>query len=269
MHFDPRLPLVVDRFVLEGLEVEGSVEFAIDAGEDVQIEGGGDALGVVIGGKQHVERFVEIRADEESGVVAEQATRGAQEKHGLGAGEVADGRSGENPTRKVAGQRQLQPVEVVKAAEDGMNVKPGKGAGDAPCGRVERGGGDLDWDVSGGCSREPKRSSVLRLEPEPNSTTAAPSGHQFADLWPASLEKGDLGARRIVFGERRDLLEQFGAARIVEKAAGQALLAVPTAHDRTSLRKSSTARTRNSGNWTICPIVMRRPPRRKPMNCQR
>ena len=49
VHLDAALARIVDRLVLEGAEVEGAGQLAVDAGQQVEVEGGGDALRVVVG----------------------------------------------------------------------------------------------------------------------------------------------------------------------------------------------------------------------------
>ena len=49
---DPSGDLVVDRLMGEAGEVERAAELAVDPGEQIEIEGGGYALAVVIGGQQ-------------------------------------------------------------------------------------------------------------------------------------------------------------------------------------------------------------------------
>src|SRR5207249_4921043 len=50
VHLDPAFVLGVDRTVREAIEVERRIELAIDALQDVLVESGGDAAGVVVGG---------------------------------------------------------------------------------------------------------------------------------------------------------------------------------------------------------------------------
>ena len=64
MHFDSRLALVVAGFVGELRKLEVAVEFAIDAREQIQVEGRGDADGIVIGAEKLGARLDEIRAEQ-------------------------------------------------------------------------------------------------------------------------------------------------------------------------------------------------------------
>src|ERR1700733_9844442 len=50
MHFDPALVLVIDRTVAETCEIEVTIQLAIDADQQVQIEGCGDVGRIVVDG---------------------------------------------------------------------------------------------------------------------------------------------------------------------------------------------------------------------------
>ena len=54
VHFDAVALTVVEGVMLEGFEVEGAAQFAIDAGQQIEIEFGGDAGLVVVGGVENI-----------------------------------------------------------------------------------------------------------------------------------------------------------------------------------------------------------------------
>ena len=62
------------------------------------------------------------------------------------------------------------------------------------------------------------RKGVLVAEPAPNSTTAAPRGMREAMSGMTCFEQRRFGARRIVSGQPRDLVEQLRPAQVVEPA---------------------------------------------------
>ena len=72
MHFNPFIGGVVQGSVDELIEVEVSVEFAIDCMQDVAIERGCDPLSVVVGGFQQTRVFPPIDAEQESAVASAQ-----------------------------------------------------------------------------------------------------------------------------------------------------------------------------------------------------
>ena len=75
VHFDARQDVVPARFMAEGVDRDVAVELAVDALEQVEVELGGDALGIVIGGDQPLDRLDPVHADQELGAGAEQARK--------------------------------------------------------------------------------------------------------------------------------------------------------------------------------------------------
>ena len=56
MHLDPAQRIVPDRAVAEGLDRDVAVQLGVDPVEEVEVERGGDAGGIVIGAQQHRRR---------------------------------------------------------------------------------------------------------------------------------------------------------------------------------------------------------------------
>jgi hypothetical protein len=54
------------------VEVEVGRELAVDAGEEVEVEGRGDAAGVVVGALEHGGVLAQVDADEQAAVVADE-----------------------------------------------------------------------------------------------------------------------------------------------------------------------------------------------------
>src|SRR5947209_4477922 len=90
MHLDPALALVVERDVAEGAHMEVGLKLAVDARQKVQVEGGGDAERIVVGGFEDGGVFLQVRADEQPVARAEHTAHAAQEVARLPAVEVAD-----------------------------------------------------------------------------------------------------------------------------------------------------------------------------------
>ena len=99
MHFDAVPFGIVEGVVLEGGKIEIGAEFAIDAHQQIEIELGGDALGIVIGAIKNVGRLVQIDADDQHRPGAEDAAGVAQEGARLMRLEIADGRAGKKARR--------------------------------------------------------------------------------------------------------------------------------------------------------------------------
>ena len=63
MHLDARQIVVPARFVGKGIGGHGSAEFAVDPGDEVQVERRGDAGGIVIGGFEDGAVLDQVHAD--------------------------------------------------------------------------------------------------------------------------------------------------------------------------------------------------------------
>ena len=79
----------------EAGEVEIAAELAVDAREQIEIEGGGDAARIVIGGDQDPLGLLQIDAEQEGAARPEQPRGIAEEGARLVMGQIADGRAGE------------------------------------------------------------------------------------------------------------------------------------------------------------------------------
>ena len=93
MHLDAALRFVIDRVVGEASNVDVAVELAIDALEQIEVEGGGHPAPVVIGGNQDRRVLLQIDADEKRGIAPEQPRRIGEEGSRVGLREIADGRA--------------------------------------------------------------------------------------------------------------------------------------------------------------------------------
>ena len=155
----------------------------------------------------------------------EHGAEDAQQALGLGGREIADGGAGEEAGLGARGNVGREGDGIGEIADDGAHVEGREARGEPPGGIIE---GALRTRRSSrrqpSRGRCPSRISVLRLEPEPNSTSAPPSGTSAGHLGGVRFEDRGFGAGRIVLGETRDLLEQLAAPRVVEVAAGERLL---------------------------------------------
>src|SRR5262249_56409337 len=105
VHLDAMLRAVVERLVAEAVEIEIGAELAVDAAQQVEIEGGGDAGRIVIGGLEHPLVLDEIDADDEVRALPKQAGGLAPGTGRLRRLEIADGRApGEYHPRPRAGR---------------------------------------------------------------------------------------------------------------------------------------------------------------------
>src|SRR5215472_683069 len=90
MHFDAAAFAVVARMMLERGQIEIAAEFAIDAGEQVEIELRGDPFGIVVSRPQDRAVLDQIDPDNQNGSLAECHAGMTQELHRLMTFEVAD-----------------------------------------------------------------------------------------------------------------------------------------------------------------------------------
>ena len=93
IHLHAALGLVIDRMMGEAIEIDVAIELAIDALEQIEVEGSGDPAPVVIGGKQDRAVLLQIDADEKRGVVPQQPRRIGEKASRVGLGKIADGRA--------------------------------------------------------------------------------------------------------------------------------------------------------------------------------
>ena len=64
MHFDAAIRCIPPRVVGKAFQPEVAIEFAVDALQQIQIEGSGDLLPIVVGGQQSANVFREVHSDD-------------------------------------------------------------------------------------------------------------------------------------------------------------------------------------------------------------
>ena len=167
---------VVDGLVAEAVEIEVAVELTIDAGEQVEIEGGRHSRRIVVGRQQRAQVLLEVDADDQSAAGGERVAQDGEQAAGFDGGQVADRGAG-----KEAGLRSLADVGGEgdwprEVADDGPHVEAAGSAPSAaarhPRARRARRRRARRRRTAAACAR---RISVLRLEPEPSSTSTLPS----------------------------------------------------------------------------------------------
>src|SRR3546814_11072798 len=87
--------------MVEPGRVDVAVELAADAVQDIEVEGGGDALGIIVGGMQDGRVLHQVDANQQAAgskpvaaAALQQAGRCLEKTERLCRGEVADGRAG-------------------------------------------------------------------------------------------------------------------------------------------------------------------------------
>src|SRR6266851_7233637 len=148
VHLDAGFGGVPDDLVAEGGGVEVGAEVLVEAGEDVEVEGGGDACGIVVGGQECGFVFVAAGAEvgsEQKDVAGEELGAEVAEDIGcVAGGEVADAGAdvegeGAGVGETVEGQTLAGVVGDLNADNNARDVGADVGAGGG-----EGGLGDVD-----------------------------------------------------------------------------------------------------------------------------
>jgi hypothetical protein len=155
VHLDAAFVAVPAGAVDEGVEVEVGVEVAVEAAEDVEVEVGGDAGCVVVGGQDGGDGLVgaggEVGAEEEGVAGLEVGAEAAEDGVGFLRREVADAGAdveGEDASPGVgAGGKMLEGVGLGNVVGYlGLDLEAGD-VGSEAFGGFEGGGADVEWLV--------------------------------------------------------------------------------------------------------------------------
>src|SRR5262249_29493378 len=94
VHLDAAFGFVVEGVVAELPQVEVGPEFAVDVGQEVEVEGGRDPPGVVVGRLEDGAVLLEIGGEQQAAGGADDPGDVGEQIGRLGRAEVADGRAG-------------------------------------------------------------------------------------------------------------------------------------------------------------------------------
>ena len=279
LHLDASGSGVPDGAVFEVGEVEVGGELAVEAGQQIQVKCRGDAFGVVVGAQEHVGVLAQVDADEQAALGAHEAADRAQQLRGLVGGEVADRRAREVDDGAARGQnRRREGLGEVGADRDHGQACVGRG--ELVGGVAQEFAGDVDGHVAGRGTEMVEDDAGLgaaaAAELEQQGLRATGSGH----LGGVTARDHQLGAGRIVLGERADLVEEPGAVVVVKILAGQGLRRGGQARERVAAQVAGGGREVDEGErpvWTGGAGPGRVPldfehghlARRSPLNCQR
>src|SRR5262249_37602141 len=95
VHLDAAALGVENGPMAEGAEVEVSAQHGVEPGQEVEVEAGGDALGVVVGRDQHGGIFQQVKAQKKSILRPQAAPQHGEKLVDFVLVKVADGRSQE------------------------------------------------------------------------------------------------------------------------------------------------------------------------------
>ena len=127
VHLDAARSLVPHRVMGEAGEIEIRAKFAIGAHQQIEIEGSGNALCIVIGGNENPLALLQIDAEEKAAARAKQARGIAKEGARLRMCQIADGRAGEEAEPRLPprdGRQSARRGEVGDQRQDGKAWMP-------------------------------------------------------------------------------------------------------------------------------------------------
>ena len=225
VHLDALAPGVPACLVAERARREVGAELAVHACEQILVERGGDPLCVVVGRDQHRRIRRRIGADDHQRTRADRVADAVELRHRIVGLEVADRRAGEEHEPAAPSLRKLrQRLQGAEVGHDGLDRQ--RREAQAQC--LHRFGQELLGDVD----RQIGRRCVERAEQQRclAARSAAEFDHHGArprlggDRSGAMFEDPGLGARRVVLGQSRDLLEELGATVVVQPGCRNRLL---------------------------------------------
>ena len=196
MHLDAGVGGVPDGAVGEAGKIEVCAELAVEAGEDVAVEGGGDSGGIVVGGEQSGDGLPraggEVDAEQESVAGVELGAEAGEDSAGLRGGEVAD--AGADVEGENAGVgRALNADGVGDVVGDArVDGDAGDAALDGGAGLVEGGGADVDGLVED-VRLPPQRARTARRGPRLEAGEGAEEDAGFGGGAGTELGDGDGG----------------------------------------------------------------------------
>jgi len=223
VHLDAGFGWVPTSLVAEGFRAKVGGEVAVEASEDVEVEGGGGAGGVVVRGEEGGDVFVlagtEVGAEEEGVAGEELGAEVAEDLAGVRWGEVADAGAdvqgqGAGVGEAVEGEGFAGVVGNLDADGDAGDVAEDVVAGcvEGALGDVYRlvddasllanGCGEEDAGLGGGACAEFDEGKFT------GGVGAAGGGGFAQDLFGVGGEDTALGAGEVVLGELGDLLEE-------------------------------------------------------------
>ena len=219
VHFDAVRCLIEEGDVRELLEVEVGAEFAIDAREEVEIEGGGDTDRVVVGVNQGLNGLEHVGAEEERITWLENLAKIAEEVRAGGPIEVTDGAAEEEDeqmlARGPAGGDFAETVEIFAfEADDADAVDIAKLAAK----NSEGGRRNFDGVIPGGLPAGEGFEEQARFAAGAAAEFGDDNGpRKLVDDFPSvQFEQSFFGAGQAVFGELADDFEERGANGIIK-----------------------------------------------------
>jgi len=219
VHFDAVRCCIEESRVRELPEIEIGAEFAIDAGEKIEIEGGGDTDGIVVGAEQRLNGLEHVRAEEKRVTGQKNLADAAEKIRTGGAVKVADVAAEEENEKMFAGGTAggdfAKSVEIFALeADDADAVDVAKLAAK----NGKRGRRNFDGVIPGGLPAgkgfEEQAGFAAGAAAELGDDNGA---RELVDDFPGvQLEQMFFGAGQAVLGELADDFEERGADGIIK-----------------------------------------------------
>ena len=206
-HLDTAEVLVIKGLMAEVLPVHCCSIAIFEMSKDVEIKRSRDACTVIVGGMQDIRIFLQIHAQQESPVAADQPTHTSEKVSGFMPFEIADTGTGkETDFSFIAGKRQIEFIGEINTS--GMHLKPRIFPGKRFCCISKILPGDVEWCIDGRPKLFEQNSDLGgRATAILNQQKIVPD--QFADLSRMLLEHANFSLGQIVFWLLRDLSEEL------------------------------------------------------------
>ena len=212
MHLDPPCIGAPDGAMGKAIQPEIGRGLAVQPGQKVQVEGGGDAFRVVIGGDQSEGVFLQIHADQQMAIMAQHTGRAAQEGDRLVGQQVADGRSGEKaqPATGHAGWRivQGQGGHLHEIAMHRPHGQPRMVAGQGGAGRHHVLDRNVDRHIGHRIAQRIQHQPGLDRRAAAEFDQRGAASGAGGDLGRPHMQDPGLGAGGVIGGKAGDAVEQ-------------------------------------------------------------
>ena len=216
VHFDPILLAIVEGMMLERSQIEVGAEFAIDARQEIEIEFCRHAFGIVVGRTQDIRVFDQVDADHQHRAGPKNGAGMAQKFGRLIWLEIADGRAREEPHPRPHGDRRRNLEALREVGDHRMHGKVRKIAPQLRRVLLQKIAGNIDRHIGLHRRRGAEQDACFPARTRAEFDQGAVLRKQRRDRRRIAAQQLKLAARRIIFRQLRDALEQSGAGQIVK-----------------------------------------------------
>jgi len=216
VHLDASARGVVEAVVAPLADVEIGVDQPVHVAQDVQVEGGGHAQRVVIGGVERGFILGQVDADQDAAIRPALRAQALQEGLRILGREIADRGAGIEEQAALGAHLvgQFETVREIHAQRFHRDLR--EALAQARQGVMGEFAGDVDRHV---LRRLQERKQLGRLGAVAGAEVdqGGPKAGHARDLGAMAFEDRGLGAGRVIFGQFADGLEQLGAERVVQE----------------------------------------------------